>query len=234
MRTAQSRLDFADGVWGLGHDRRDRNAMAWALAAAVVVHLLFLLVHLPNATTPPDPPERIRPADPLNPIWLPPPPRERRVVRDAKPRDPIRLVPWPEVDSHDPLVEVPADADVEIPTPDMPVLIGDVTEPARPPGPFRIFESGVTSPSIIAESKVEPDYPELARRSRVESRVILEAVIRSDGAVAEVTVLQCTRPGLGFEEEAIEAIRQWRYEPGRQNGVPVDVYFTVVVEFALQ
>jgi TonB family protein len=39
---------------------------------------------------------------------------------------------------------------------------------------------------------------------------------------------------LGFEEEAIEAIRQWRYEPGRQNGVPVDVYFTVVVEFVLQ
>lgn len=234
MRTAQSRLDFAAGAWALGHDKRDRNAMAWALAAAVVVHLLFLLVHLPNASTPPDPPEQIRPADPMTPIWLPPPPQERRVVRDRSPRDPIRLVPWPEAESHEPVVEVPSDFDSEVPVLDMPVLISDVAAPARPPGPYRVFESGVTSPSIIAESKVEPNYPELARRSRVESRVILEAVIRSDGAVAEVTVLQCTRPGLGFEKEAIEAIRQWRYEPGRQNGVPVDVYFTVVVEFTVQ
>jgi protein TonB len=234
MRTAQTRLDSVDGAWALGHVKDDRSVMAWALAAAVGVHLLFLVVNLPNASNPPEPPEKRPPLDMMNQIPLPPPPLERRVVQNRLPQEPIRFVPVPEADPPEPVAEQTPVVDVEVPTFDVPLLIDDVTEPPRPPGPFRIFESGVTSPSIIAESKVEPDYPEIARRSRVESRVILEAVIRSDGTVAEVTVLQCTRPGLGFEEEAIEAIRQWRYEPGRQNGVPVDVYFTVVVEFVLQ
>ena len=38
----------------------------------------------------------------------------------------------------------------------------------------------------------------------------------------------------GFEEAAIEAISQWLYAPARLHGKPVDVYFTVIAEFALQ
>jgi len=46
-------------------------------------------------------------------------------------------------------------------------------------------------------------------------------------------VLHCISPEVGFEEAAIEAIEQWRYEPALLNGRPVDVYLTVVVEFTL-
>lgn len=35
----------------------------------------------------------------------------------------------------------------------------------------------------------------------------------------------------GFEEEAIKAVRKWRYEPGTRDGQPVDVFFTVLIDF---
>ena len=41
-------------------------------------------------------------------------------------------------------------------------------------------------------------------------------------------------PGRAFEEAAIAAVRQWRYEPGTRNGEPLLVYFTIVVEFRLE
>ncbi len=92
----------------------------------------------------------------------------------------------------------------------------------------------MTHPSLIPESKVAPIYPELARRARLSGRVIVQAVILEDGTVTETEVLQCDHPGVGFEEAAIEAITQWRYEPARLYGEPVNVYFTVNVEFTLQ
>jgi protein TonB len=234
MRTAQSRLDLADEVWALGNGRNDRSAMGWALAAAVVVHLLFLLVNLPNAT-PPDPPEKKPPVDRMRPIWFPPPPSEDRALPDASPREPTSFVPFPTADPTEPVTEQTHAVEYEVANLDVDVIFDDAIEPPPlPPEPGRPGINGVTIPVLIADSKVAPDYPELARAARLGGRVILEAVIRSDGTVAEVSVLQCTRPDLGFEEAAIDAIRQWRYEPARQNGVPVDVYFTVVVEFTVQ
>ena len=92
----------------------------------------------------------------------------------------------------------------------------------------------MTHPSLIPESKVAPIYPELARRVRLSGRVIVQAVILEDGTVGEIEVLLCDHPGVGFEDAAIEAISQWRYEPARLFWEPVDVYFTVIVEFELQ
>jgi len=54
------------------------------------------------------------------------------------------------------------------------------------------------------------------------------------GSVGEIEILNCNRAGMGFEESALAAVAQWRYEPARQNGKPVDVYFTVSVTFELQ
>ena len=91
-------------------------------------------------------------------------------------------------------------------------------------------ESGVVIyPKRIKESYVAPIYPEDAQG---EARVVLEFVVRRDGSVGEVKVLKCDRPDLGFEEAAMEAARQWRYEPATAlDGKPVDVHFTGIVEF---
>jgi TonB family protein len=93
---------------------------------------------------------------------------------------------------------------------------------------------GVTMPVLIPESKVAPAYPEEARQSKVEGKVILEAVIDQTGDVRKVRVMESEPADYEpFVQSAVEALRHWRYEPARLDGEPVDVYFTVRFEFKL-
>ncbi len=87
----------------------------------------------------------------------------------------------------------------------------------------------VTAPRIA--SRVEPVYPEQARKNGVEGKVILQAVIDDDGSVSDVEVLNSTDPV--FDDAAVDAVRQWRWEPATSDGRPVTVYFTIVVQFSL-
>ena len=78
---------------------------------------------------------------------------------------------------------------------------------------------------------VAPQYPELARRARMEGFVILQATIDKQGNVQNVETLRGL--GLGLEDAAIEAVKQWIYTPTIYNGRPVDVLLTVTVDFKL-
>jgi protein TonB len=93
---------------------------------------------------------------------------------------------------------------------------------------------GVTNPELIPSSKTQPKYPEIARKAKIQGKVILQAIVRKDGTVGDIQVLQSPGAKFGFDEMAMAAVKTWRYKPGLQNGKPVDVYFTVVVEFVLQ
>ena len=91
----------------------------------------------------------------------------------------------------------------------------------------------VSNPRLIPESKAEPVYPEEAREAGIEGNAIIQAVIDTDGLICSAEVLRSSQPGWGFEEAAIDAIVQWRYEPALKDGTPVAVYFTVFVDFRL-
>lgn len=75
---------------------------------------------------------------------------------------------------------------------------------------------------------VEPVYPEIARRARVSGTVILEARIDPNGNVINTEVLRSI-PLL--DQAAIDAVRQWKYEPALLHGVPVPIVVTVTVIF---
>ena len=79
--------------------------------------------------------------------------------------------------------------------------------------------------------RVEPLYPEIARQARVEGVVILEATTDVYGRVAGVRVLR-SLPLL--DAAAVDAVRQWIYEPLVVNGRPRPVTFTVTVRFVLK
>jgi TonB family protein len=96
-------------------------------------------------------------------------------------------------------------------------------------GPYRAG-SGITAPAIVRE--VKPDYTEEARRRGVEGDVILEIIVRSNGSVGDVRVLQGL--GAGLDQRAADAVRQWRFSPARRLGTPVDVIVEVAVEFKLR
>jgi TonB family protein len=107
--------------------------------------------------------------------------------------------------------------------------IGDGSGGGTGGGPYRPG-SGITAPSILQE--VKPDYTEEARRRGLSGDVVLEIVVRSDGRVGAVRVVQGL--GGGLDQRAIDAVRQWRFAPARRLGTPVDVLVEVAVEFRLR
>ena len=72
-----------------------------------------------------------------------------------------------------------------------------------------------------------------ARQARLEGVVILEAVIMKDGSMGAICPVYISKPNLGFEQAAIAAVKQWRYEPATKDGQPVDVVLTINVSFHL-
>ena len=96
-------------------------------------------------------------------------------------------------------------------------------------GPFRPG-SGIEPPRLLREVKAE--YTEEARRRNIKGDVVLEIVVRNDGSVGEVRVLQGL--GGGLESRAVAAVRQWRFAPAMRRGQPVDVLVEVAVEFTLR
>lgn len=96
-------------------------------------------------------------------------------------------------------------------------------------GPYRPG-SGITPPTVLRE--VKPDYTEEARRRSLEGDVVLEIVVRRDGSVGDVKILQGL--GGGLDARAVDAVRQWRFSPAKRQGAPVDVIVEVAVEFKLR
>jgi periplasmic protein TonB len=90
--------------------------------------------------------------------------------------------------------------------------------------------SGVQPPRLLSE--VKPDYTEEARRRGVEGEVVMEIVVRRDGSVGDVRILQGL--GSGLDQQAASAVRRWKFAPATRRGTPVDVTVEVAVEFKLR
>lgn len=87
----------------------------------------------------------------------------------------------------------------------------------------------ITPPQLIY--KVEPEFSEDARKAKYSGVVILAIEVDTAGHARAFRVIQS--PGLGLEQKAIEAVTQWRFRPGYQDGKPVVTGATVEVNFRL-
>ena len=90
--------------------------------------------------------------------------------------------------------------------------------------------NGVLPPVLIR--RIEPEYPELARKLHQEGVVILRAVITISGAVDEAQVVKSAGPLL--DAAALSAVRRWSYKPATRDGRAVTVYLDVTVSFFLR
>jgi TonB family protein len=99
---------------------------------------------------------------------------------------------------------------------------------AVPAGVYHVG-NGVTAPQLIY--KVEPQYTETARAAKYQGTVLLFLVVQPDGTATDFKVVRSL--GLGLDEKAIEAVRQWRFRPGAKDGAPVPVAATIEVNFRL-
>ena len=91
--------------------------------------------------------------------------------------------------------------------------------------------TGVTAPRLI--SQVKPRYTTDALERKIQGSVWLEIVVTREGRASDVRVTRSLDPH-GLDEEAIVAVRQWCFEPGRLAGVPVDVLVSVAMDFSIR
>ena len=122
--------------------------------------------------------------------------------------------------------EAPAAAPTE--PPQEPVV---APEAAAAPDSASKSEEPAVGPTRIASSYVPPVYPERARRLSITASVVLQVQVKSDGGVGDVEVRKCTRIGMGFEQAAVDAVKQWRYRPATRGGQPADAVITVRLDF---
>lgn len=91
-----------------------------------------------------------------------------------------------------------------------------------------------TEPKLIPASMAKPVYPDAERKSGVEGTVILAVDISAAGAVAGAKVDKPVDGHPAFSDAAVAAVKQWRFEPARLDGKPVDITVKIPVKFTLQ
>jgi len=98
-----------------------------------------------------------------------------------------------------------------------------------PPQVYRVG-GGVSAPVIL--SRVDPVYPPDAKQKRIQGTVVLEALIRKDGAVEVIRVVRSLDPGL--DDAAIKALKEWKFKPAARNSEAVDVGINIEINFNLR
>lgn len=89
--------------------------------------------------------------------------------------------------------------------------------------------NGISAPRLIYNP--DPEYSDEARKAHYQGTVTVFAVIGTDGHPRNLRVERSL--GMGLDEKALEAVRNWRFEPATKDGRPVSVMIDVLVDFRL-
>jgi periplasmic protein TonB len=95
-------------------------------------------------------------------------------------------------------------------------------------GVFRVG-GGVSAPKAIFAP--DPEYSEEARKAKYQGTCVLMLIVSPDGRTRDIRIARSL--GLGLDEKAIEAVKQWKFEPALKDGKPVSVAINVEVSFRL-
>lgn len=91
------------------------------------------------------------------------------------------------------------------------------------------INAGITPGALL--ERVPPIYPPMARAARISGTVVIQAMIGKDGTIQNAKVV--SSPDDSLSQAALDAVRQWRYQPYMLNGEPVSVMTTINVGFTL-
>ena len=105
----------------------------------------------------------------------------------------------------------------------------DVEFNLRSANAFRMG-AGMIAPTV--QHRVEPQYTDEARLAGYNGTVVLQAVIKKDGTIDIIRVVRGLP--LGLTDNAIQALKQWRFKPGVKDGQEVDIAVNVEINFNLQ
>ena len=214
--------------WFEQEDQEDQRSFRASLMVALVAHLLILFATIPTLASKEIDEPTAKKYIKLAPITK----MKKEILEPRKIPEPKALkIPMPDPDPDD--IEIYVEDEVVEPVIDLPpdVFLAIPAEPSETPaptGPIRV-SADFKAPKKI--HFVQPMYTEIARKARIEGVVIVEAVIDRNGLVRDTTVLKGLP--LGLTENAVKAVRQWRFEQPVMNGKPVDIIFVLTVHFRL-
>jgi protein TonB len=92
--------------------------------------------------------------------------------------------------------------------------------------------NGVSMPTVVTE--VKPSYTAEAMRAKIQGVVMVEAVVDENGNIGQVRVVRSLDPTFGLDQEAIKAVRRWRFRPGMRRGEAVAVLVEIELTFTLR
>jgi TonB family protein len=175
-------------------------------------------------------------------------------AKDAKPAlGAVENKPRPEPADIQPLVpEASPKLEIQAPAPDTPPASPGEQPPAADGGtaaaatdvPAEVPAANVKAGDLVPLGNVdtaprqvrtsEPVYPVAARSLGREGSILINVLISETGDVIQTAVIGGSKGSLGFDKAAENAVRKWKYEPARKDGVPVRVWKTVTIAFKLQ
>lgn len=80
-------------------------------------------------------------------------------------------------------------------------------------------------------SKREPEYTNAAREKRISGDISLSLIVDEDGKAKDIEVIAPL--GFGLDENAIKAVKKWKFSPAVAKGLPIRTYATIYVSFRL-
>lgn len=210
-------------------EQEDRRATKWAYGIAILIHVILLAITFPEIKAAKAEAKKEKKVYVVQQVrFKPPPPKEKQEIPKPKAKkvpipDPTPDEPEPiRIDEPEPEVDLPEVDDIVFGIPDAPPV-------AEPEGPIHVG-GDVKPPEKI--NAPQPQYTEIARKARIQGVVIVQAIVNKNGDVTNVKVLKGLP--MGLEDEAVKAIKRWKFEPATLNGKPVDVYYNLTVNFRLQ
>ncbi len=84
-----------------------------------------------------------------------------------------------------------------------------------------VYEAGEVDEQAQVLKEVQPTFPARAKKLGVSGYVKVMIVIDAYGEVSQANVMSLDPPGYGFENEALKAVRQWKFSPAQLGGYPV-------------
>lgn len=91
---------------------------------------------------------------------------------------------------------------------------------------------GSTSPQLLV--RVPPQYTGEAMHAKVQGLVLLEALVLTNGTVGDIRIVRSLDPVFGLDQQAIRAVKQWRFAPGTRRGQAIPMLVTIELTFTLR
>lgn len=220
----------------------DVNKKAIILMAVILAHLLALYWATRQMVLPVFPPkERAIQAVVIMPVALPlkvePPPK----VEPIKPKPIVQPKIQPVVQKQ--AVLPPSEKAITIEKPVIQEVVKEVSEPTppvnEPPPPVVAKAEPPPEPEVIPPrsdasslNNPKPAYPAMSRRLAEQGKVLLEVFILANGKVGEIKIKQSS----GFkrlDDAAMQAVRQWQYQPAKRGNQPIDFWYVQPIAFSL-